>query len=78
MASNLFDRLAESDVPPPPARFDKQLHDRVNRTLVRTQLVDLILCGLPWAFLQFARAVVGLIGFTLTGRFETNSKNKRR
>ena len=78
MTSNLFERLAESDVPPPPAQFDTQLHDRVNRTLVRTQLVDLILCGLPWSFLHFARAVVGLIGFTVTGHFESNTKNKRR
>jgi hypothetical protein len=78
MASNLFERLAESEVPPPPARFDTQLHDRVNRTLIGTQLVDLILCGLPWACMQFARAVVGLIAFTLTGRYERDSKNKRR
>jgi hypothetical protein len=78
MASNLFERLAESEVPPPPAQFDTQLHDRVNRTLIGTQFIDLILCGLPWALLQFARAMVGLIAFTLTGRYETGSKNKRR
>ena len=78
MASNLFERLAESEVPPPPVQFDTQLHERVNRTLVGTQLVDLLLCGLPWACLHFARAVMGLIAFTLTGRYENNPKNKRR
>ncbi|MBI3838895.1 MAG: hypothetical protein HY288_13310 [Planctomycetia bacterium] len=78
MASNLFERLAESEVPPPPAQFDTQLHDRVNRRLIETQVVDLILCGLPWAFLHFARALVGLIAFTLTGRYEKSTKYKRR
>jgi hypothetical protein len=78
MASNLFEQLADLEVPPPPDQFDRQLHERVNRSLVQTQLVDLIVSGLPWALLHFARAFVGLITFTLTGRYETNPKNQRR
>jgi hypothetical protein len=78
MASNLFQRLAESEVPPPPAQFDTQLHDRVNRTLVGTQLADLLLVGLPWAMLHFSRAVMGLIVLTFTGRFENNPKDRRQ
>ncbi len=78
MASNLLEQLAEVEVPPPPDHFDKQLHARVNRTLVAAQFVDLAVSGLPWALLQFAKAFVGLIAFSLTGRYETKSKNQRR
>ena len=77
MSLNLLEQLADLEVPPPPEQFDTQLHDRVNRSLVRAQLVDLMLRGFPWALLHFARAVVGLIAFTLTGRYESNSKTKR-
>jgi len=78
MASNLFDRLAELEVPPPPAQFDTQLHDRVNRSLVTSQILDLATHGLPWALGHFARALVGLILFTLTGSYETKDKKPRR
>ena len=46
MASNLLEQLAEVEVPPPPDHFDKQLHARVNRTLVAAQFVDLAVSGL--------------------------------
>jgi len=78
MAIDLFDQLADLEIPPPPVQFDKQLHERVNRSLVTWQLVDLIVTGLPWALLHFGRAFVGFIAFTLTGRYETNTKNGRR
>jgi hypothetical protein len=77
MATNLLERLADLEVPPPPAQFDTQLHDRVNRSLVRAQIVDLMVRGFPWAMVHFARAVVGLIGFTVTGRYESNTKTRR-
>lgn len=78
MATNLFERLAEMDVPPPPAQFDAQLHDRVNRSLVTWQLVDLLVRGMPWALGHFAQAMVGCLAFTLTGRYETKTKNGPR
>jgi hypothetical protein len=78
MASNLLDQLAELEVPPPPAHFDQQLHDRVNRSLVISQFADLAVSGLPWALLQFARAFVGLIAFSITGRYENKTRNGRR
>ena len=74
--ASILERLADWEVPPPPAQFDSQLHDRVNRSLVATQLVDLIVHGLPWALLHFARALVGLVAFTVTGRYEPNKKKK--
>jgi hypothetical protein len=78
MAVNLLEQLADLDVPPPPAKFDTQLHDRVNRSLLREQLVDLFVSGLPWAALEFGRAMIGLVSLTLTGRYEPVPKNKRR
>jgi hypothetical protein len=76
MASDLFDRLAELDVPPPPAQFDHQLHERVNRSLIVGQMIDLVAGGIPFALVHFARAVLGLVTFTATGRYESNSKNR--
>jgi hypothetical protein len=78
MATNLFEQLADLEVPPPPAQFDKQLHERVNRSLVASQMIDLAVKGLPWALLHFARAFVGFVAFTFSGRYETNSKNGHR
>jgi hypothetical protein len=78
MATNLFEQLADLEVPPPPVQFDKQLHERVNRSLVVSQMIDLAVTGLPWALLHFARAFVGLIALTVSGRYETNNKNGRR
>ncbi len=78
MAPDLFEQLAELEVPPPPAQFDAQLHERVNRSLVIGQFIDLAVKALPWAFVHFARAVVGAIVFTLSGRYEPSSKTGRR
>jgi hypothetical protein len=75
---NLLERLADLEVPPPPAQFDRQLHQRVNRSLVVSQFVDLAASGLPWALLHFGRALIGLIIFTVTGRYEKNPKERRR
>ena len=77
MATDLFDKLAEMDVPPPPARFDQQLHERVNRSLFIGQMLDLVFGAVPWAIGHFARAFVGLVIYTLTGRYEMKSKRKR-
>lgn len=78
--ANLLEQLAELEVPPPPpsAQFDRQLHERVNRSLFVWQLVDLVVSGLPWAMLHFSRAVVGLIAFTVTGQYESKPKKPRR
>ena len=76
--TDLLEQLADLEVPPPPAQFDAQLHERVNRSLVIWQLTDLVIGGLPWACLHFGRALVGLISYTLTGRYQSKPKNHRR
>jgi hypothetical protein len=78
MAPNLLEQLAELEIPPPPAEFDAQLHDKVNRSLLLTQLVELVAAAMPWAFLHFGRAAIGFVLFTVTGRYETKSKRHRR
>lgn len=76
--SNLLEQLADLEVPPPPAHFDAQLHERVNRSLLTWQLVDLCVSAVPYALLHFTRALVGLIALTLSGRYEAKTKNRRR
>jgi len=78
MSLNLLEQLADWEVPPPPAQFDAQLHERVNRSLVKAQVIDLVVRGLPWTLAHFARAIVGLFTFTLLGRYEVKPKDKRR
>jgi hypothetical protein len=80
MATDLFESLAELEIPPPPdtEAFDRQLHERVNRSLVAGQMTDLVIGGLPWAIAHFARALVGLITLTITGRYDSKGKDARR
>jgi hypothetical protein len=78
MALNLLEQLADLEVPPPPAQFDNQLHERVNRSLLTWQLVDLLIHALPWTMLHFGRAAAGLFAYTLTGRYEPLGKKRRR
>jgi hypothetical protein len=78
MAPNLLDQLAELDVPPPPAAFDAELHDKVNRAIVTTQIADLVVSALPYAIAEFFRALVGLAIFTVTGRYDSKSNDQRR
>jgi hypothetical protein len=69
MAEDFLEQLANLEVQAPPQGFDRQLHQRVNRSLAAQQLLDLVLGGLPWALLQFAYALAGLVAFSITGRF---------
>lgn len=68
MPQDIFEQLAQLNVPPPPPQLDRAVHDRVNRSLVALHLADLLLRGMPWAMLHFGRAVIGLIGLTLRGK----------
>ncbi|REK18199.1 MAG: hypothetical protein DWQ37_04750 [Planctomycetota bacterium] len=78
MQPDLFDSLADLEVPAPPERFDEQLHQRVNRSLTTGQMIDLFAGALPFAAVTFGRAFVGLVTLSLTGRYEPNSRSRRR
>lgn len=74
MASNLFEQLAEHEIPPMPEDFDSSVHQRVNRSLVVLQMLDLLWRGLPLAFVLFGRAVIGMIVYSFTGKFPNEKK----
>jgi hypothetical protein len=77
MGTDILEKLAELPVPPapPPVSFDRALHQRINSRLLAEQFVDLLVRGFAYGIIHFSKAVIGLIRFTLTGRFESpNSK----
>jgi hypothetical protein len=69
MTTDFLEQLAQLEVPAVPQEFDRQLHQRMNRSLLAQQLLDLALSGLPWAAAHFAHALLGAIVFTATGRY---------
>jgi hypothetical protein len=64
-----FEQLANLEVRQPPPEFDRKLHERLNRSLVVQHLLDLATGAVPHALAEFARAVIGLVEFSMTGRF---------
>ncbi len=77
MATDLWQQLATEEVPPPPVEFDNQLHQRVNKSLVSLQLVDLAVRAMPWAIVEFARAVLGLVAYSIAGRYPDRPEEKQ-
>ncbi len=75
MATDLFQRLAERPVPAPPAGFNRSLHQRLNKRLLAGQLLDLAVHGFGFAIWHLARAGMGLLILTLTGKFELRSND---
>jgi hypothetical protein len=75
--NDFLEQLANLDVAPPPREFDRQLHARLNRSLVLQHLLDLAVGAVPWALVQFARAVLGMVGFTLTGKFDDERRREK-
>jgi len=72
---DFFGRLAVADVPPAPTQIDREVHRRVNAVLLATHLGDLLLHVMPLAAATFARSVVQLMLFSLTGRYEDNANS---
>ena len=77
MAIDLLEKLAELPVPPPPAQepFDRAVHQRINQRLLVEQITDFFLKGCGFAAAHFAKAVVGCLRLTVTGKFE-DPKNR--
>lgn len=69
MSTDLFDRLAETQVPPAPVQLDRAVHERLNRALVVGHVLDFAVRAIPYACAHFAKAVAGLIALTFTGSF---------
>ena len=71
MAQDLFEQLADIEVPPLPENFDHGVHQRVNRILLAAHLVELAVKACTWTCVHFAVALGELVIFTLSGRFRT-------
>ncbi|HEY1784973.1 MAG TPA: hypothetical protein VGG30_05460 [Pirellulales bacterium] len=76
MAADFLEHLADLEVPPPPAGFGRQLHERMNRDLAIVQLIELLVVILPAAVFEFARALGGLVRFSFSGKYELNEKKR--
>ena len=68
MVSGLLRRMAGERVPPPPETFENELNTRLNDRLLFTQFLELACQAMPYACLEFGRALVGLAVLTLTGK----------
>jgi hypothetical protein len=77
MVDTFLEQLGELEVPPPPAEFDAQLHERVNESLLGVQLAELVVQVMPLAFVEMLRAFAGLVVFTITGRYEAERPGKQ-
>jgi hypothetical protein len=69
MSTDLWEQLAETEVPAPPREFDRDVHERLNKTLLAAHLADLLLKGMFFAIGHFALAVLHVLTFTITGRW---------
>ncbi len=80
MSFDLFDKLADHDVPPVPADLERGIHDRVNNSLLGVHVTEFLFQAVPYAALHFLLAVIGLLGLTLAGRFpsDRSDRPKRR
>lgn len=68
MQHDLFEQLAQTDVPPVPEQLEIALHERLNRRLLSLHVADVLLRALPLAVMHFAAAVGHLVRLTVTGR----------
>ena len=73
-----LEQLAHNEVPPVPEHFERRLHQRVNRQLLATHLLDLLLRGLPFAVQHFAAALGELLHVTLVGEDPASQRRRRR
>ena len=77
MAKNILEQLGEVSVPPPPANLNDDVHQQLNSQLLMSQVWEFAICVLPVSCVLFARGLVALLMFTLTGRFDSpNMKGK--
>jgi hypothetical protein len=72
---DFLEQLAEMPLGDVPAEFDRQLHRRLNRSLLVQHVVELLTGAVPWALWHFFRAAIAVAGFTLTGKFGDGKKD---
>lgn len=77
MSIDLFEQLAEHEVPPVPQTLSRGVHRRLNRALVVLHVVEFVLCVLPYAMVHFGRAVWGLMVRSVFGRYPDQGDKPR-
>jgi len=77
MTNDLFEQLAQNEVPPLPEQFDNEVHTRLNRVLLATHLAEFLLASAPFALARFARGFVDLIVYTATGKVDVDRRDGR-
>lgn len=77
MNQDLLERLRETEIPPVPADFDRDVHQRVNDALLLAHVAELGLRVLPYAFVHMAQALFGWISLTFSGRFPTDASTQQ-
>lgn len=75
---DLLEQLRQQEVPPVPSTFDEEVHQRVNHRLVVSHLADLALHAMPAALFEFAKALVGLVRFSLASRADLDREGRPR
>jgi hypothetical protein len=65
MATDLFEQLSTTSVPPVPEDFNRTLHDRVNHNLLALHLFDFVVKAMPFALVHAMEAVVFWFVLTL-------------
>jgi hypothetical protein len=79
MASDIFEQLAETKVPPVPIdALERGFNDRLNHRITVQQVLDLALRGLPYAALHMTRGMLAVLHYTLFGRFLERKQDGRR
>ena len=75
MTDNFLEQLARKRIPPVPKLFEQQVHRQVNHWLLVFHVLDFSLRTLPYAAMEFTRATIGLIAYSLKGRFASPQKD---
>jgi hypothetical protein len=80
MKFDIFEQLAERDVPPVPGDFDRHVHQRVNDSLFGVHMTEFVFQVIPYAILHFGQALFGLVALTLSGGFpqDRGDRSKHR
>lgn len=79
MSIDLFEQLAQEEVPPPRETFRSELHGRLNRSLVVVQVVEFAVLALARAVADFVPAIAGLLAFTASGKWpRTDTRSRKR
>ena len=76
MATDILEQLADTEVPPAPVeQLQQGFSDRLNSRLVVQQLLDLMIRGVPYAAWHMTFGMVGVLYYTVVGRFVQREDN---